>query len=82
MIDLDEIFLNILKICLIELKLILLYCISRITAGHRITPGHFIRWSNLKKKFKKFNFSFLKVSKLKLKYANKKKRLLIYLTIC
>ena len=33
MIDLDEIFLNILKIFLIELKVILLYCINRITQG-------------------------------------------------
>ena len=37
MIDLDEIFLNILKIFLIELKVILLYCINRITPGHLIS---------------------------------------------
>ena len=36
MIDLDEIFLNMLKIFLIELKFILLYCIYRITTGHLI----------------------------------------------
>ena len=36
MIDLDEIFLNILKIFLIELKVILLYCINRITSDHLI----------------------------------------------
>ena len=34
MIDLDKIFLNILKTFLIELKFILLYCINRITPGH------------------------------------------------
>ena len=39
MIDLNEIsliFLNILKIFLIELKFILLYCINRITPSHLI----------------------------------------------
>ena len=40
MIDLDEIFLNILQIFLVELKFIFLYCINRINSGHRITPGH------------------------------------------
>ena len=40
MIDLDEIFLNILKILRIRLKFILFYCINQITPGHRITPGH------------------------------------------
>ena len=34
MIDLDKIFLNMLKIFLIEFKFILLYCINRITPGH------------------------------------------------
>ena len=34
MIDLDEIFLNILKIFLIEFKFIILYRINRITPGH------------------------------------------------
>ena len=34
MIDLDEIFLKMLKIFLTELKFILLYCINRITPGH------------------------------------------------
>ena len=40
MIDLDEIFLNILKIFLIEFKFMLLYYFYRIIPGHRITPGH------------------------------------------
>ena len=48
MIDLDEIFLNILKIFFIELKFILLYCINRVTPGHRITPGHFTASFRLK----------------------------------
>ena len=34
MIDLDEIFLNKLKIFLKQIKFILLYCIDRITPGH------------------------------------------------
>ena len=38
--DLDEIFLIILKMFIIELIFILLYCINRIIPGHRITPGH------------------------------------------
>ena len=42
MIDLDEIFVNILKIFLTELKFMLLYCINRITPGYRIAPGHLI----------------------------------------
>ena len=43
MINLDEMFLTILEmfiIDVIELKFILLYCINRITPGHRISPGH------------------------------------------
>ena len=42
MIDLDEIFLNILKKIIIEFNFILLYYINRIALGHRITPGHII----------------------------------------
>ena len=44
MIDHDEIFLNILKMFLLELNFILLYCIYRITPGH-ITP-HPLRFLN------------------------------------
>ena len=42
MINLDEIFINLLSIFLIELKFLLLYCINRITPGHRITLDHLI----------------------------------------
>ena len=36
MIDLNESFLNILKMFLKELKFIILYCINQITPGHLI----------------------------------------------
>ena len=55
MIDLDEVFLNILKIFLVELKCILIYCINRITPGHRKNPGHLMRLKKRDKNRKNLN---------------------------
>ena len=57
MIDLDEIFLNMLKIFLIEFKFLLLYYINWIT------PGHY--------KKKLFNITILRIIKFFWDYINR-----------
>ena len=64
MIDIDEIFLNIL----IELNFILLYCINRITPGHIIQLSHFLQPNELQNYLSNFvhvTFKSRQATKLK-----------------